>query len=302
MTLCSATTTTPATSTTARARHLGLLLCLALSVWACASTPAARPRALPPGHTGAFTTYWSDTQPREVGHYKDGLRHGPLEAFHENGALELKGVFVEGVPEGMLEIFDAQGRRVRSEQWKDARLEGLQSTFRPDGSVASTTEYHRGRPHGEHRDFDASGRLTVSGRWHDGLRAGCWRQFDPTGRVLRETYQFVSRGQPVGAVDTTFHADGRIAQVIRARSDGVERSWLTEWHRNGRQAAVLSLLDGRQHGLDVTWSDAGVKLREGRLADDERVGTWTWWDEEGRLRRSVRYEDGVEQPESDGDA
>ncbi|MCB9897505.1 MAG: toxin-antitoxin system YwqK family antitoxin [Planctomycetes bacterium] len=273
-----------------------LLLFLAVG---CASPDAPRLRVVPADQTGSFTTWWSDKVVKEEGNYLHGKREGHVRAYHENGDLQFEGDFVEGVPEGELEFYDPTGRHERTEQWHDARLEGLQTRYDPDGGVLATTEYHRGNPHGEQREYDDQGRLVRQGFWTHGVESGAWRSYEPDGRLSLETWHFVSGGQPAGFVETTFGADGRVVQVIMGRRDGHERGWMTQWYENGRQSAAVAYVDGLQEGPDVSWNAEGVKVREGQLAQDLRQGTWSWWDDQGRLTRTAHYVDGVEVPQQD---
>ena len=111
-----------------------------------------------------------------------------------------------------------------------------------------------------------------------------------------ETFHFAAGGQDVGFVETRFGADGGVVQVVMGRRDGVEQGWMTQWHGNGKQAFAVAYRDGMQDGPDVSWNAEGVLVREGRLASDKRVGTWTWYDDAGQVTRTASYVDGVEVP------
>jgi len=277
-----------------RFRSLALLALLVLLAPACAG-PMVRQRTLPPGHTGSFTTWWSDEVPKERGTYVDGERDGHVRVFHQNGALAMEGTFERGVPVGEIDYHRAEGGLDRTVTWADGRLQGPHVKYHPSGQVALRTEYSGGVPHGSERSFHPDGSLRHEGQWTRGLRSGPWRHLDRDGRLSREEHYFIVDGREAGYLETVYDEQGRpTVQTLMVRDDDVQRGWVSEWHGNGTQAALVEYRDGRRHGRDLSWSEGGLPRREGRLVGDLREGVWTWWDEAGRVTRQATYAAGQE--------
>lgn len=272
-----------------------VLVLTALCLLVACGASAGRLRTLPPGHSGAFTTWWTDEVPKERGEYLNGERHGEVQVFHRTGALAMEGRFERGVPVGEIDYHRAEGGRDRTVTWAGGQLAGPHIKYHPSGQIALQTHYAGGLPDGPERSFHPDGSLRHEGRWSRGLRAGHWRHLAPDGRVLREEHHFVADGRESGYLETVYDEQGRATiQTLMVRQGDTQRGWVSEWHPEGGQSALVEYRDGRRHGRDVSWSPTGVTLREGQLENDLRVGTWRWWDEHGRLTRQARYEDGRE--------
>ena len=279
---------------------VGTVALVVLVLTGCASTggdkPAVeQPRAVPDGHTGPFTTYWTDERPREVGDYRDGRRHGTVVAYYPSGELSWEGTFENGVPVGEIRRRFKGGGPMATEHMKDGQLDGPRVEYFETGEVRVESVYRAGFKHGPEVEYHGNGVIASEGSYTDGEPSGRWLRRDETGRVTAEERYFVTSGERVGYLETVFDAAGDVnMQTHYVLDQGIWDGRVTLWHGNGHQAGLVEYRDGLRQGRDVTWDENGVRRIEGRRASDLRVGTWTYWDAIGAVERTVDYQDGVE--------
>lgn len=283
-----------------------LLLCLALTLTtACAGTPEGKPRRVPDGHTGAFTTWWSDTQIREEGEYLDGQRNGKILIYHPDGSPQERCAYVNGVPDGPRVRFHPGGVVALTESITDGMLDGERRDYDDRGRPLSLQTWVHGRRNGPQVTFHANGRTSGDGAWRDDLPVGNWRHWDEEGRLASEEWFWAAGGKPVGALETVYDAGGAVASQGLKHRDGEHWiGWRTYWHRNGVQSGLVDYVDDRRSGRDLSWSASGLPLVEGQRLDDRRVGLWTTYDDRGRVDRERDYGTGEELPvvdEAEGD-
>ncbi len=278
----------------------GTVALVALVLAGCASTsdkaPAMeQPRAVPAGHTGPFTTYWTDARPREVGDYRDGRRHGTVTAYYPSGELSWEGTFENGVPVGELRRRFKGGGPMTTEHMKDGQLDGPRVEYYETGEVKVESVYRAGFKHGAEREYHLNGVVAAEGAYVRGEPSGRWVHRDEAGRILSEERYFLTDAERVGYLETVFDEAGAVTmQTHYVLDEGTWDGRITLWHVNGRQAGLVEYREGLRQGRDVTWDQHGVRRIEGWRAGDLRVGTWTYWDAAGAVERTLEYQEGVE--------
>lgn len=251
----------------------------------CASGEAAgRPRRVPVGHTGSFTSWWSDAKMREQGEYLDGQRHGPVTSYHPDGSLAEQGTWERGVLIGRHAVHHLGGVLALEESVVDGVVDGERREYDTEGRLVAVQTFVRGQRHGSQRGFHPSGRPAREGAWAHDLPTGRWQSFDELGRPSAEEWFWSAGGRPVGYLETVLAPDGRVtAQAFKRWRDGHWVGWRSFWHANGVQAGLVEYLDDLRHGRDLSWSPSGLPLVEGRREADRRVGIWRHFDDQGRL-------------------
>ena len=134
------------------------------------------------------------------------VKHGPYQAFFENGQLEAEGAFALGEEEGPWVYFHPNGTKAATGRWAGGLRSGPWETWYPDGQRESKGSYVRGarskrwtfwREDGT-KDLDASGLYVIEvyrskedGRHYrgyivDNKRQGTWTSYWPDGMVQLE--------------------------------------------------------------------------------------------------------------------
>lgn len=267
--------------------------CLLLA--ACASVPMRMTRTVPSNHTGPFTTYWADDIKKEEGEYLEGKRHGPVRTFHADGSLSFEGVFEQGVPVGPVEYFHPGGEVLaRSEVLRDGKLHGPVIEYDKQGLRRTEVLFQDGFKQGPEQRWNEDGMLVLEGAWQASLPTGLWKRWNTAGELEREEHYWNTDGRPGGYLETVYEGERVTVQTLMHRERDVWKGWVSMWHPNGVQSMLVEYLDGRREGRDLSWNARGEKLAEGQRLNDERTGIWTFYDEDGGVARSVRYEAGQE--------
>ena len=70
-----------------------------------------------------------------------------------------------------------------------------------------------------------------------------------------------------------------------SRADGVS-SW---WHSNGQLFKSQNYLNGLEEGYLEIFHDNGQIMERGRAVANQRIGTWDYFDKEGKLEKNELY-------------
>ncbi len=270
----------------------GMLLCQL----GCSMAPVKKPRAVPIGYEGEFTTWWSDAVVKERGHYLAGERHGEVERFYKDGELEFEGHFERGKRHGKLMTYHPGGTLALVENFEQDRLTGPRQLFsEKTGELVERVEYRAGSRHGMEQHWRDSGRKESEGQWQNELPVGTWRHWDPIGRLVREETYWLISGVPTGYLETVYAAGGVASVQTLMRRAGTDwEGWVTTWHENGRQQSLVENRGGARNGRDVSWDTSGRLVAEGLRKEDKRWGTWTFFGLPGDDARTTVYVDDVE--------
>lgn len=271
---------------------VGLVLFLPL---ACATADEeGKPRRIPMGHTGSFTSWWSDTHVREVGEYKDGQRNGVVTAYHPDGSLAEEGKFVMGMPSGRHVIYHPGGVVALVETVVDGVVHGQREEYDGGGRALAVQTFEGGKRSGPQRTFHPNGAVAQEGGWTDDLPSGLWRRYDEQGKVTSDEWFWSAAGLPVGYLETVYGGEGQItAQAFKAMEDEHWVGWRTFWHANGVQAGLVEYRDEVRDGRDLSWSETGLPRVEGQRRGDRRVGVWRMYDDVGQLVETRDHGEGA---------
>jgi len=92
--------------------------------------------------------------------------------------------------QGLAQEFDARGRLLTEEFYRDGNLHGERKLFLPDGQVEVLENYVDGRFEGDYLNYDSLGRVSLKGQYVEGAMNKAWYLYYPNGKV-REVVTFV---------------------------------------------------------------------------------------------------------------
>ncbi len=253
------------------------------------------PQRVPEGHTGPFRTYWADGLVQEEGTYRDGRRHGVVRGFHTDGSLRFEGRFDDGISAGDIVMHHKGGGVSTTETITGSDRQGVRTEYYEDGQPRSETAFRDGKRHGPETLWHRNGQKAQEGHHEAGRPTGEWRFYDEQGQLTSVKHHWMAAGEPVGWLETAYRPGGQISMQSKVSIvDGVQFGAITLWHPNGQQASLTESRAGLRHGRDVSWDASGRKRSEGTYVDDRRDGPWRFFDESGRLVRTVEYAEGRE--------
>jgi len=180
---------------------------------------------------------------------------------------------------------------------------GLTVRYYDDGTISSESWYSMNIHHGPSREWYRSGQLkrelsSVEGRahgleriWYDGGQLRMERPY-LGGRVTGTFKEWNEKGQQVESTEykwgkrtglhTAWHENGNTRETGEYVGDLKSRRW-TYWHENGQKQSEGEYQLFRPLGQDDV--------------DSRKVGEWKFWDEEGKLIRTVDH--GEPEPDED---
>ena len=93
------------------------------------------------GKISFFESYYEDGTVNTKADYVNGLQHGLQQAFSEDGTLWLRYNYVDGAQQGVEEHFNDDGMLYRRSNFVDGVKQGIEEYFNDDGTVESTANY-----------------------------------------------------------------------------------------------------------------------------------------------------------------
>ena len=69
----------------------------------------------------------------------------------------------------------------------------------------------------------------------------------------------------------------------------------TTFYKNGQQATEVHFLNGMRHGVEARWFEDGAKKFEGRFRENELVGVFEVWYQNGQRKSQEVWQDGKRQ-------
>ena len=119
-----------------------------------------------------------------------------------------------------------------------------------------------------------------------------------TERIVKEAYP---DGKPkfVEYLDTkngnndsyklnTYYPDSKVKSEGELKNGKMHGKWIY-YYENGKKWSEGNFKDGQEEGLRTTYYENGQKRYEGLFRDGVRTGDWKFWDESGKLVKTIMY-------------
>ena len=164
---------------------------------------------------------------------------GIVEEFHENGQLEMRENFIDGVRDGLYEEFYEDGQLKGRGNFKDGKPDGHQESYHNNGQLQFRGNYIDGKRDGLFENLDENGNVSITETWENGLLIINGVEISERDGLIshQDTYD------PVTGIVETFHENGQLefrGTIIDGILDGLWETFdedgnLTETktYRNG---------------------------------------------------------------------
>lgn len=148
-------------------------------------------------NNGSYKEYYESGKLFVEGAFKLGVRVGGWTFYHENGQVAKKVTYIDGLPDGKVEIrrvdgtlsysreyslgkrvgewltYDASGeKRVREEHYVDGKNDGVWKTWYDNGKPWRETSFKDGKRHGVAKEWNDDGTPRLTAEFKEGLRDG----------------------------------------------------------------------------------------------------------------------------------
>ena len=211
------------------------------------------------GFSSAFSdTLWNQTD-------ENGLKQGWWKKYYPNGELLYKGYFRDNRPEGKMLRFYDDGK-LRAELVHAGTFETTYATL-----------YFR------------NGQKGAEGKYYKQKRDSIWNFYSYyTGTLsCRETYK---TGLKEGTA-TKYYAGGQKAEVIFWKDDMKNGKWEQFYEDSTLRLSSRHVMD-EIHGQYRLYNRNKILILEGSYIKGSQDGEWKFYDQDGKLQRSLRYREG----------
>ncbi len=142
-----------------------------------------------PAEEGVRVATWPDGSVRSRTEVDDeGLPHGLLERFREDGSVEVRAHYRHGELDGTWIETDPDGTRRLLETYRKDQLHGRREVFAADGTRRLLENWRDGVRDGKFEEVDAAGR-TRDGEYRDGLLHGKLKITQERKTLGRQTWK-----------------------------------------------------------------------------------------------------------------
>lgn len=231
---------------------------------------------------GEWRYYHSNGRLRERQIMKDGEGIDTAYIYYQNGLLNLKIPFKNGVTDGLISVY-ANGVLSRTLPYKDGSIAtGTFTEYHPIGSVDMEYEVIEGESNGPFKSFFDTGELYRTGSFKDDELDGERITYFRTGEIsYKENF---SAGELEGEY-LSYYENGQ----IQAQGSFLEGNKTGEWsyfYQNGNKRMIQNFDEkGKENGLETNYTKGGKKVSEISYANGI-IDAYTFYDLEGNVLSS----------------
>lgn len=262
---------------------------------------------------GSFVDFTGGLQVTSLRRYKNGKAHGEWQWWHQDGAINIEGAFVDGDKDGVWTWYYPNGQKFAESNFDHGKMINTESHWSSEGELVSTGEYRNGepwtgtfleflgaelivtsernflegQPHGDWNWWFDDGTPNTTGTFLSGNKNGKWEWWYPSGEKFAETefVNGVSKGRLV-----CFAENGQILAEGIYDSQGNEVNGIfVDFTGNLNLTAQRSWSEGQRDGFWIEWYENGEPKSESEYSQGRQVGTWLTWNEQGVKTSQDQY-------------
>jgi Uncharacterized protein conserved in bacteria len=192
-----------------------------------------------------------------------------------------------GKKQGIWVKKDFEGKLIYQATFKDDKPVGEMKRFHPNGVVKAILNFAEGTNESDARLFDEKGKLIAQGKYDGQKKTGEWKYLID-GKVVA-TENFLD-GQKVG-IAKRFYKTGEILEESNWTNnlmDGLYKSYF----QDGKVFLECMYSLGKRNGPFKTWFPDGTPELIAAYASDEKDKDWKYFDEQGNLLYTLKYDSG----------
>ncbi len=229
---------------------------------------------------GLWKYFSEDGKLRSESEYKSGV--GKFQEFYESGRLKREGYIINGKSDSLWKEFYESGELKAIGEERSGYKTGIWKHYHKNGELQATGSYNKGMQLGTWKYYNRQGVLESEGAHKDGFKSGLWRSYSINGATIAEgdyvdgvgPYKEYYEGSGALKVDG-FIRLGQNDSVWKFYSPKGELQRLCRFKEN----------IGECQGF---YPDGSVQM-EGTMRGNKEIGTWTHYDEYGRVDGYKKY-------------
>jgi uncharacterized protein len=257
----------------------------------------------------AVVYYNQFRQKTSEGQLLNGLEQGVWKYYYPNGELKYERSYDKGNSDGSFKYFYKNGKLYYEINYVNNNREGYYKSYFLNGKVRSEGYYLNDEQHGPWTFYSSDGSLDEVNFFQEGEVKGITESYLPGNKLYshaiykngfyNNSIRFDTSGK---AYDTTrlILGTGKLvtidplkqitftANYVGGKKNGTTKSY----YGAGKLSAVDSFYMGNREGAYKAYHINGKLKIHGFYLNDEKDSIWNYYDEDGILYRSIRYEKG----------
>ncbi|MFN3840701.1 MAG: toxin-antitoxin system YwqK family antitoxin [Cyclobacteriaceae bacterium] len=245
--------------------------------------------------TGAFAQgftrqTWHDPERKhlkEVYVVKDTIRnmmHGPYTSYFLNGNIESKGFFNNNETTGIWEFFYESGNLKMRGALRQNTNFGKWEYFYESGQKSMEGTVNGRSREGDWVMYYENGTVKETGSYKNNQRNGVWKSFYEDGVLKSEGDYTDDYGRC-----TEYYHNGKIAGEGPKAGTRAVGHWRYYAEADGTLHSEGDYVNGKKHGLWITYYPSGRIASQGNYAEGEPSGIWEYYFEDGSLSSSGEF-------------
>jgi antitoxin component YwqK of YwqJK toxin-antitoxin module len=163
--------------------------------------------------------------------------------------------------------------------------------YHANGVKRSSTDYIDGLANGNGQSWYDNGTKESEGTLKNDKQTGEWTTWYENGK-LESKGSYNDDGEKTGEWHF-WYENGTAERDVNYKADSLEGTQ-TYWHDNGKKHSQGPMANNLQTGQWTFWHENGEKEAQGAFdGEEQRHGTWTEWDEAGKVIHKSVYANGA---------
>lgn len=191
----------------------------------------------------------------------------------------------EGKKQGLWMKRDQDGKLIYQANFKDDKPVGEMKRFHPNGKTKAVLKFTEGVDESDAQLFDERGSLIAEGKYVEQKKSGKWNYLINSKIVLTENYKDGLKEGP----SQRFYITGELLEESNWQAGKLNGMYRT-FFPDGKILLECNYTDGRRNGKFVSRFPNGSPEIDGTYYDDVRDQEWNYYDLEGNLRYTLKFD------------
>lgn len=225
--------------------------------------------------------------------------------YYPDGILKTEGKYENGNRSGKWSFYDEYGTLSAIESYKDGLMEDTAFYYHRNGKIKNKQAYKNGEENGLYLAYNAFGILVAEGLCVDGQRDKDWYWYNEDGSLKDENYYIngemhgLQKSYSVNGKlnDWEEYEYGRLISRNFLDTNGNVLESYGEFHGDVSLHDVLNKYvrfkatykNGSVDGTATWYGPTGAIETTGKFTNNERIGTWKYYHENGKLAKDLNY-------------
>lgn len=203
----------------------------------------------------------------------------------------------QGRKQGYWENITPLGKRVYAGNFKDGYPEGEMKRFHKNGAVKVRLFFSNKGENAKAKLYNTYGQLSAEGNYINKQKDSLWHYFNKNEEIRIKEYY--TNGKRDG-LSTYFYPDGGTYETYEYKNNLKHGVW-TRSDRDGNKIIKAHYTNGRLDSYFTTYYKNGITKIDGLYKNGKRHGKWIFYTVKGQIEKTISYEMGVADNQSELD-